>query len=87
MEKYKNSKFIVLIELNLYRKLLIDYELMPGNVLKKEKNEEKAKTYRNQGNVKYQRKNFLGALELYNKSLCFSPDDCENIGTVYASEC
>lgn len=53
---------------------------------KKVKDEELAKRYRTEGNEKYKSRNFLGALESYNKSLCFSPVGSANIAIVYASE-
>ena len=58
---------------------------MPDNDLTEEKDEEKAISYRQEANEQYKKKNFLSALELYNKALCYSPPGSPNLGLTFGS--
>jgi hypothetical protein len=69
-------------------RLLLEKKLMPNQAenMRKEKSNQLAKQYRDQGNKHYSNRQFFDALECYNQSLCFAEKDSENVGLAYASK-
>lgn len=55
------------------------------NVVDHKKDDSLAKNYRIQGNAEFQRQNWIDAMRLYNKSLCFSEIGSENVSLAYAN--
>lgn len=58
-------------------------KLMYGSVMNK--NAGKSTELRTRGNQQFKAKNWEEAMDLYNKSLCYAPNDSENISLAYAN--
>lgn len=88
----KSKEFVEISDnaerIKFLEKLLLERNLIPNdeNSMKKEKCDHQAKICRDEGNNYYSDRQFLQALECYNKSLCFSPENSENFGIASASE-
>lgn len=50
-----------------------------------QKNDSTSMDYRTQGNVQFQQRNWLDAMNLYNKSLCFAEIGSENVSLAYGN--
>lgn len=75
---------------NFLEKLLLDFNLIEDKIqddgkLKQMKSNAIADSYREAGNKFYAKKQFLDALEAYNKSLCFAEVKSVAIGLAYAN--
>lgn len=68
-------------------KILIQYKLIPKLAnFHVPKNSQISTNYRKEGNKFYKNRQFIEALECYNKSLCFAEKNDQNIGLSYASK-
>lgn len=65
--------------------LLLTHGLIAEGKLKLDKSNAVAESCRTKGNQFYTKKQFLDALESYNKSLCFAESGSETIGMAYAN--
>lgn len=55
------------------------------NVQRVEKSNELSEKYRNQGNLQFQERKWLEAMNLYNASLCFAENGSQNVSLAYAN--
>lgn len=60
-------------------------QIMYNSIGEFRKNDETAKLFRMKGNEYFNEHEFIAAMELYNKSLCFAEKDSQTIGLAYAN--
>lgn len=67
--------------------LLLSKNLIPNEKesMKKKKCDSQAELHRDKGNKHFNAGRFYEALESYNKSLCFAPENGENVGLAFAN--